>query len=140
LKQDTGFCYPVPAWDNAQAMPLKTLHTLAQNKPFEYKRVDHEEIIVYPAISKRQHALAITAYEEQLVKDRIKQAGRIAVGASRDNPPPGTLGEVVKTHGGSPQILSYLCAILVAEGFCTASKDGNTTELVFTAKPQTAKP
>jgi hypothetical protein len=120
---------------NAGGMPLKTLHTLAQNKPFEYKYVDGSEIIVYPSDdesnAQTKYAIAITNFELQLVKNRVKDSGSIVVGASRDKPPKGSLGAMLKTHGCSPQILSYLSAILVAENFCMPIKQRAALALSF---------
>jgi hypothetical protein len=116
-------------------MPLQTLHTLSHNKPFEYKLVDGGEILVYPSDddghTQRKHAIAITDFEWQLVKDGIKDAGSIAVGASRDKPPEGSLGAILKAQGCSPQILSYASAILVREKFCLPVKRGNSLALTF---------
>jgi hypothetical protein len=116
-------------------MSLKTLHTLSQNKAFEYKYADSEEIIVYPSDeeghAQPKYALVITRFEQQLVRDNIKTAGTIIVGASRDKPPRGSLGAALKAHGCSPQILSYLSAILVAEKYCLPSKIGNALALRF---------
>jgi hypothetical protein len=119
-------------------MPLKTLHTLSQNKPFAYKYADHEEIIVYPSDDdsqpQSQHAIVITTFEQHLVQDCIRDAGTIVIGASRDNPPSGSLGAALKAHGCSPQLLSYLAAILVAENYCTPSKHRNMLALTFRKK------
>jgi hypothetical protein len=122
-------------------MGLQKLHTLSRNKPFEYKYADGEEIIVYPSdnegASQRQHALVITHFEQKLVRDTIKSCGSITIGATRDHPPDGSLGATLKDHGCSPQILSYLPAILVTEKFCMPSKNGNVLALTFnsTAAP-----
>ena len=114
-------------------MSLKTLHTLSHNKAFGYKYADSEEIIVYPSDDDGQpqakYALVITRFEQQLVCDNIKTAGTIIVGASRDKPPRGSLGAALKVHGCSPQILSYLSAILVAEKYCLPSKIGSALAL-----------
>jgi hypothetical protein len=116
-------------------MPLQQLHTLSQNKAFEYKYADDEEIVVYPSDDdghpQRKYAIAITSFEQQLVRDAIKGAGSITVGASRDKPPLGSLGAALKAHGCSPQILSYLSAILVREKYCVPSKHGNALALAF---------
>jgi hypothetical protein len=66
---------------------------------------------------KTEHAIVITRFEQQIVKDRIHDAGVVVAGASRDRPPIGSLGELLKQHDSSPQILSYFSAILVREGF-----------------------
>jgi hypothetical protein len=116
-------------------MPLQLLHTLAQNKAFEYKYADNEEIIVYPSDDdghpQRKYAIVITSFEQQLVRDTIKRTGSITVGASRDKPPAGSLGAALKAQGCTPQILSYLSAILVREKYCDQSKHGNALALAF---------
>jgi hypothetical protein len=116
-------------------MPLKTLRTLSHDKPFEYKYVDDEEIIVYPSDndynSQREYAIVITSFEQQLVRNGIREAATITIGASRDNPPKGSLGATLKDHGCSPQILSYLSAILVSEEYCVPLKHGNTLAVAF---------
>jgi hypothetical protein len=123
------------AWRyNSSRMQLSMLHTLSHSKPFEYKYVDGGEIIVYPSDDDRQpqreYALVITRFEQELVRNAIKEAGRIVVGASRDNPPDRSLGALLRARGRVPQILSYLSAILAKEGFCTPSRNRNTLELV----------
>jgi hypothetical protein len=116
-------------------MPLQTLHTLSHNKAFDYKYADGEEIIVYPSDddghAQKTYPIVITRFEQQLVKDGIRGAGTITIGASRDKPPKGSLGTALKAHGCSPQILSYLSAILVSEKHCAPSKHGNTLALTF---------
>ena len=120
---------------NACSMPLHTLQTLSRNKAFEYKYADGEEIIVYPSDDdsqpQRKYAIAITPFEQQLVRDSIRDAGTIKIGASRDKPPRGSLGATLKAHGCSPQILSYLSAVLVNERYCVPSRHGNTLALEF---------
>ena len=113
----SGGCY------NPGNMPLQTLRTISRNKPVDFKYVDGEEIIVYSSDDdgrpQREHAIVITRFEQQIVKDRIHDAGVVVVGASRDRPPRGSLGELLKQHDSSPQILSYFSAILVHEGYCS---------------------
>jgi hypothetical protein len=116
-------------------VPLQTLHTLSQNKAFEFKYADGEEIIVYPSDDdgqpQKKYAIAVTRFEQQLVRDSIKEAGTITIGASRDKPPRGSLGAALKAQGCSPQILSYLSAVLVSERYCAPSKHGNSLALAF---------
>jgi len=104
-------------------MPLQTLRTISRNKPFDFKYADGEEIIVYSSDDdgrpQREHAIVITGFEQQIVKNRIHDAGIVVVGASRDRPPKGSLGELLKQHDSSPQILSYFSAILVHQGYCS---------------------
>src|SRR5579872_731572 len=116
-------------------MPLRRLHTLAQDKPFEFKYADGEEIIVYPSADdgrpQNKYAMVITRFEQQLVRDGIRNAGTITIGASRDKPPLGSLGALLKANGRVPQALSYLAAILVEERYCTPAKKGGALALAF---------
>jgi hypothetical protein len=116
-------------------MLLQSLRTISRGKPFDFKYADGEEIVVYPSdehkLPQRQHAIVITAFEQGIVKDRIRDAGLVVIGASRDKPPGGSLGELLKQHGSSPQILSYLSAILVRQGYCTAAWQGAALMLKF---------
>lgn len=116
-------------------MPLKSLHTLSHNKEFDYKYVDGDEIIVYPSDDdgkpQRKYAIAITRFEQQLVRDCIRDASTVTIGASRDQPPKGSLGAALKAEGRSPQILSYLSAIFVSEHYCVPSRSGSARALSF---------
>lgn len=116
-------------------MPLQTLHTLSQNKAFQFKYADGEEIIVYPSDDdghpQDKYAMVITRFEQRLVRDGIRDAGSIMIGASRDKPPRGSLGALLKAQGRVPQALSYLAAILVAEKYCVPTKHGNVLALKF---------
>jgi hypothetical protein len=116
-------------------MPLQTLYTLSRNKPFDYKYADGEEIVVYPSDGEhqpqRKYALVITPFEQQLVRETLRKAGTIVVGPSRDKPPEGSLGHLLRSHGSTPQILSYLSAILVNEKYCKTALQGNALALSF---------
>jgi hypothetical protein len=81
-----------------------------------------------------REALVVTPWTIELVKSRISDSGDLAMGASRDNPPSGSISAALKAEGQSPQQLSYLSAILVAEGFCRFSKRGRAIYLVRTGK------
>jgi hypothetical protein len=99
----------------------------SSGKPFRYKGVLPDEVIVYPSDKTGQpqerYALVITPYEINLVQELIRQHDRILVGASRDNPPKGSLGAFLKERGLTPQHLSYLIPLLEAAGVCTVSQD-----------------
>jgi hypothetical protein len=116
-------------------MRLQTLHTLSQNKAFQFRYADGQEIIVYPSDDDGQpqdkYALVITRFEQQLVRDSIRDAGSITIGASRDKPPKGSLGAILKAHGRVPQALSYLAAILVEENYCEPTRHGGLLALAF---------
>ncbi len=120
---------------NPGRMPLQTLHTLSQNKAFQFKYADGEEIIVYPSDDdghpQEKYAMVITRFEQRLVRDAIRDGGTITIGASRDKPPLGSLGALLKTHGRVPQALSYLAAILVEEKYCAPARNGSALALAF---------
>ena len=113
-------------------MPLQTLDTLSQNKASQFTYADGDEVIVYPSDdngqSQEKYAIVITRFEQQLVRDSIRDAGSITIGASRDKPLKGSLGAILKTHG---RVLSYLAAILVEEKYCVPTKHGNVLALAF---------
>lgn len=107
---------------------MKTLTTLTGNK-FQFKGNLDEELIVYPYNKGQQpqmkFALAITLYTTNLIKDAIKQKEKILMGASRDKPPKGSLGDLLKIEQQTPQQLSYLIPILIEAGYCDFIKEGN---------------
>ncbi len=107
---------------------MQTL-TTPSGKPFRFRKCPEGEIIIYPSDKDGQQqdreALVITPYTCTLISNAILQQGRILMGASRDNPPPSSLGRLLRDINQSPQQLSYLTAILAAENFCSIIKDGN---------------
>ena len=95
--------------------------------PFQYKRHPDGEIIVYSSRDgelQNESAIVITPFTINLVKQAIKDSKEIRMGASRDKPPAGSLGALLKDKKQSPQQLSYLIPILKEEGFCYWVKDG----------------
>jgi len=108
--------------------------TSPSGKPFQYKRCNDEEIIVYPSDKEDNDqdkaAIVITSFTESLVRDAIAKKCKILIGASRDNPPPGSIGYLLRNVKQSPQQLSYLAGILRDEGFCNIEKEGNAYILV----------
>lgn len=112
---------------------MEALCTLT-GRPFQYKRHPDGELIVYPPERdgglQTRSAIVITPYTIDLAKEAISTAGRIAMGASRDAPPAGSLGKLVKQEKQSPQQLSYLVPILVDEGFCDAERRGKAFVVV----------
>jgi len=106
---------------------MKKLSTLT-GREFQYKEHPDKELIIYPpdrhGNSQYKSAIVITPFTINLVKDAIKKAGEVAMGASRDNPPRNSLGAIVKKEKQSPQQLSYLIPILIDEGFCDYRKIG----------------
>jgi len=118
---------------------MKTLFTLSGRK-FQYKKHPDGELIVYPAEQngnlQEKSAIIITPYTIALVKDAIKKHTEIPMRASRDNPPQGSLGALIKKEKQSPQQLSYLIPILVESGICKVRRDGRAF-IVMNFKMQT---
>ena len=108
--------------------------TTPSGKSFLYKRCDGGEIIVYPSDLENKDqdrsAIVITPFIENFVRQKVKDQGRILMGASRDAPPRGSLGYYIREMNQSPQQLSYLSAVLQEEGFCTVMKTGKAYTLI----------
>ena len=106
---------------------MQVMKTLSGNK-FQYKQHPDGELIIYASDDdgnlQEKSALVITPYTIDLVKRTIRQRGQILMGASRDKPPAGSLGEILKREGQTPQQLSYLIPILVQTGVCTWRRQG----------------
>jgi len=109
--------------------------TTATGSPFQFKEHPNGDIIVYSADGNGQlqakSAIVITPFTIGLVKKAIQQKGRILVGASRDQPPAGSLGALLKAEKQSPQQLSYLVPILVDQGFCSIGRDGRAIVVIW---------
>jgi hypothetical protein len=107
---------------------MKALNT-PSGKQFRYKGSLDQEIIVYPSDrdgnSQDKFALVITPYTINLIKSAIRSKGEILMGASRDNPPEGSLGHILKQEKQTPQQLSYLIPLLKEMGFCDYTKEGH---------------
>jgi len=70
-----------------------------------------------------------------IIKNEIRVAHEIAMGACRDNPSPGSLGhKLLRQHNRSPQNLSYVIPLLVEEGFCTTFKRGKGYIVRYTGR------
>jgi len=114
---------------------MKELRTLTGSS-FRYKTHPDGELIVYPPDEsgnlQDKSAIVITPFTIGLVKDAIRAAAKIRMGASRDAPPPGSLGALIKQQKQSPQQLSYLIPLLVAEGICRVERDGKAFVIVRT--------
>lgn len=59
------------------------------------------------------------------IRNTIKQRGEIKMGACRDNPSSGSLGELLIRKGKSPQYLSYVLPLLEEAGIIKHFKTGN---------------
>jgi hypothetical protein len=57
----------------------------------------------------------------QLIDHFGKQAGPVKIGASRDKPSVGSIGEWLRQNYKGPQIASYLAPVLVEEGYAQVS-------------------
>jgi len=116
---------------------MKKLKTLS-GKNFQYKGNINEEFIIYPSDdnsnAQEKFALAVTPYTINLIKSAIKQKRQVLMGASRDNPPKGSLGALLKNEGQTPQQLSYLIPILIDAGFCNYAKEGKAFVIRYTEK------
>jgi hypothetical protein len=108
--------------------------TSPSGKSFRYKRCDAQEIIIYPSDDEdkdqNKTAIVITPFTEELVRQAIMQKCKILMGASRDNPPAGSLGYLLRSVNQSPQQLSYLAGIFRDEGFCKIEKEGKAYVLI----------
>jgi hypothetical protein len=103
---------------------LKTL----TGRDFEFS-VDNDGRIVVRTQEKSR--VLIRPEEVELVKREIRTRLRVKLGASRTKPIPGSLGDVLASHGGAPPILSYLIPILVRQGFCFTAPAGGSFIVVF---------
>lgn len=94
------------------------------------------DLIVYPTdrdgIEPSGSKVRIPSHTIDFIRAEIRKAGEIAMGACRDNPSPGSLGEKLRQQGKSPQFLSYVIPLLAKEGFCTYSKEGRSYVIRYT--------
>jgi hypothetical protein len=108
---------------------MKVLSTLTGSR-FQYKEHPDGELIVYAAQKdgtlQEKSAIVITPYTFNLIRRAIRERDEVVMGASRDNPPSGSLGDLLKKQGQSPQQLSYLIPILVSAGECEVRQDGRS--------------
>lgn len=74
----------------------------------------------------------IPSHAIDFIRGETRKAGEIAMGACRDNPSPGSLGEKLRQQGKSPQFLSYVIPLLTKEGFCTYFKEGRRYVIRYT--------
>lgn len=90
-------------------------------KPFSYEGALQTELKVHTKGS----IVDISSEVITFVMGELMRAEETAMGASRDDPIPGSLGDKLKSEmGRSPQVLSYLIPLLQEVGFCTAVKQG----------------
>jgi hypothetical protein len=105
-------------------LDLKT--TLLQ-KPFRCEEVVGKSgvhLLIYPSEKdgkqQTRQAYAATPFILNLVRTKIRHSGEagIVIGASRNDPPAGSLGDALRNEGLSPQLLSYVVAYLAHKGYC----------------------
>lgn len=60
------------------------------------------------------------------IKNTISQRGEIKMGACRDNPSKGSVGELLLRNSKSPQVLSYVLPLLEEQGLIQHYKIGNS--------------
>jgi hypothetical protein len=117
----------VPRVAPSQEASMDRSNTVS-GKGFYYQGSTSSGLTVYPTdrggMKPSGSRVQIGAEEVAFVRREIRRAGEIPMGASRDNPVPGSLGEKLRQRRKSPQILSYVIPLLVEEGFCTAFKRG----------------
>jgi hypothetical protein len=97
-------------------------------KPFAYEGDLTAGLVVYPTGDDRTElsgkTLRIPAEGILFIRREIESARSIAMGACRDNPAHGSLGDKLRQRGSSPQWLSYVVPLLREDGFCDAFKQG----------------
>ena len=95
-----------------------------------------EDLIVYPTdsvgIEPSGNKVPIPSHTIDFIRGEIRKASEIAMGANRDNPPPGSLGEKLRQQRKSPQLLCYVIPLLTKEGFCTYFKEGRRYVIRYT--------
>jgi len=97
-------------------------------KPFYYDGSISGDIIIYPTdrdgVKCSGARVPIPPQAIDFIRAEIRKAGEIPMGACRDNPVPGSLGDKLRQQHKSPQLLSYVIPLLTEEGFCTYFKVG----------------
>jgi hypothetical protein len=115
---------------------MKWSHTV-MGKPFAYQGDLSRGLVAYPTTREDWSELsggevAISPEGIALVRQEIRYAGLIPMGACRDNPTPGSLGEKLYQRGRSPQWLSYIIPLLKEESFCDFFKEGRRYVIRYT--------
>jgi hypothetical protein len=105
-------------------------------KRFYYDETISGDLIVYPTdrdgIEPSGGKVRIPSRTIDFIRGEIRKAGEIAMGACRDNPSPGSLGEKLRQQGKSPQFSCYVIPLLTQEGFCTHFKEGRHYVIRYT--------
>jgi hypothetical protein len=94
---------------------MPALRTLARGSLFHYDGTFTDGFSIHMG---RGHRAVVTANTlEQLIAHFSRQPHPVPIGASRTQPPEGSLGAWLIAHrSGASQVASYLAAILVQEG------------------------
>lgn len=103
-------------------------HTVT-GKPFAYEGDLSGGLVVYPTKWDDWTQLSggrvpIPAEGIRFIRGEIRRARLIAMGACRDNPARGSLGDKLRQIRKPAQWLSYVIPLLREAGFCDASKQG----------------
>jgi len=97
-------------------------------KPFYYEGSIGRGLTVYPTgrngVRPSGSQVPVRQQEVDFVRVEIRRAGEIPMGACRDSPVRGSLGEKLRQRRKSPQLLSYVIPLLAQEGFCRYFKRG----------------
>lgn len=111
---------------NHEDMP-NTIHTLSSGTPFQYEGSLAKGFHFWIGANET-HDFVAAELLERLFGHFRAQTEPVAVGASRDNPPAGSLGAWLIEHRPGRQLASYVAAVLVEEGHAVMAGD----RLVFT--------
>lgn len=99
---------------NHEDMPF-TIHTLSDGAAFQYEGSLANGLHFWVGAAKA-HDFVSAELLERLVGHFRAQTGPVAVGASRNKPPAGSLGAWLIEHRGGRQLASYVAAVLVEQG------------------------
>jgi len=114
---------------------MKRANTV-KGKPFYYGGSVSEDLIVYPTdkdgVKRSGTQDPIRSQEINFIRVEIREAGEIPMGACRDNPSRGSLGEKLRQQHKSPQLLSYVIPLLTEEGLCAYFKEGRRYMIRYT--------
>lgn len=98
-------------------------------KRFYYARTEVGGVIVYPTDKEGRKpsgtTIRVSTDTVEFIRSEIGKPGVIAMGASFDNPPPGSLGCKLREEG-NPPVLSYVIPLLTEEGFCEPFMQGRS--------------
>lgn len=100
-----------------------------RGKPFEYEGSISGGLVVFTLDDNEMPTgtrLLIDKETVTYVMDRIRQRGEVKMGACRDNPSRGSLGEFLLKEKKSPQLLSYVLPLLEKENLVSHYKRGRS--------------